>query len=89
MTTQLRILRVFRWTALFIAIMAFNAMGLKVYREWSYDSRKIEFREVVWIVELHGVSILLAALVWISSSMADKYLRSSQVDSNVVGPRNE
>lgn len=89
MSAQLRILRVFRWVAIFTIFVALNTAGLDIYREWERESPKIEIRQFVWICELHFISVLLAALVWITSSMAEKYLAPTEPNGGLAKDRRE
>jgi hypothetical protein len=75
-SAQLLILRVFRWVAVFTIIVTINAAGLKAYGEWERYDGKIELHHVAWVVENTCFMILLAGLVWITSTAAEKYLRT-------------
>lgn len=87
MSAHLHILRVFRWVAILTIFIAVNTAGLDIYREWERESPKIEIRQFVWTCQLHFISVLLAALVWITASMAEKYLAPTEPNGDPAKDR--
>jgi hypothetical protein len=79
---QLWTLRIFRWLALLTIIVSINGAWLSVYtekpREWTGESEGEKISHVLRLTLSQSELLLLAALVWIMSLMASKYLQTRE-----------